>query len=392
MTTLPSFRRLVATLALALVSIPCTTLLSQAAPARPPEEQVTELIKTFLAKDFVPDWDGLKRLPGVTWAPQVTSLENCLPDGGCYTLQGRATIAGRNLTVVATGARTIVSYVYLRNGSAPFGEARLLQALEQAELAPGLARCPLPGKPAGTNWYRLKNAVLNAGILSIQTSCRGRPCEGLVLSLGEELPALQPAQLSLYSEQCTAGAERIAVSNLKPHERLAEVVVAVLASTSGPALHDWSSLAGLATDIAWNEGPPKPMNLSYMDDKDTNPVALTGSVTYAQRKFSVIASGTPSQVKNIYFDEQGMHPRGEHMLGVVYEKGITVQLVRCGPVYTSSTNNWYNLKSARTRPAMIRQSIRYEGNQVQDSYAIRLDGTLPPRDQRDRNPGVNGCQ
>jgi hypothetical protein len=253
MTTLHSFRRLVTTLA--LVSIPVTTLLSQAGPTQPPEAQVIELVTTFLARDFVLDWDGLKRLPGVTWAPQVTSLDNCLPDGGCFTLQGRATIAGRNLTVVATGARTIVSYVYLRNGSAPFGEARLLRALEQAELAPELARCPLPGK-AGTNWYRLRNAVLNPGILSIQTSCRGRPCEGLVLSLGEELPALQPAQLSLYSEQCTTGAERIAVSNLKPHERLAEVVVAVLASASGPALHDWSTLAGLATDIVWNEGPP----------------------------------------------------------------------------------------------------------------------------------------
>jgi hypothetical protein len=41
---------------------------------------------------------------------------------------------------------------------------------------------------------------------------------------------------------------------------------------------------------------------------------------------------------------------------------------------------------------MIRQSIRYDGNQVQDSYAIRLDGTLPTRDPRDRDPGVNGCR
>jgi len=80
------------------------------------------------------------------------------------------------------------------------------------------------------------------------------------------------------------------------------------------------------------------------------------------------------------------------MLGVVYEKGITVRLVRCGPVYTESTNNWYSLVGAGTRPAMIQQSIRYDGNQVQDSYALRLDGTLPARDPRDRDPGVNGCR
>ena len=80
------------------------------------------------------------------------------------------------------------------------------------------------------------------------------------------------------------------------------------------------------------------------------------------------------------------------MLGVVYEKGIAVRLVRCGPVYAQSTNNWYSLQSNRTRPAMIQQSISYDGNQVTDSYALRLDGTLPPRDSRDRDPGVAGCQ
>jgi hypothetical protein len=76
---------------------------------------------------------------------------------------------------------------------------------------------------------------------------------------------------------------------------------------------------------------------------------------------------------------------------VVYERGIAVQLVRCGPVYTESTNNWYNLTSTRTRAAMILQSIRYEGNNTQDSYALRLDGSLPARDPRDRNPGTGGC-
>ena len=40
---------------------------------------------------------------------------------------------------------------------------------------------------------------------------------------------------------------------------------------------------------------------------------------------------------------------------------------------------------------MIRQSIRYDGNQVQDAYELRLDGSLPKGDPRDRNPGVGGC-
>lgn len=97
-------------------------------------------------------------------------------------------------------------------------------------------------------------------------------------------------------------------------------------------------------------------------------------------------------MKAITLEEQGQHPRGEHLLGVVYEKGIQVRLVRCGPVYSGSTNNWYSLMSSKTRTAMIRQSISYDGNNVADSYEIRLDGSLPARDPRDRDPGVNSCQ
>ena len=41
---------------------------------------------------------------------------------------------------------------------------------------------------------------------------------------------------------------------------------------------------------------------------------------------------------------------------------------------------------------MVKQSIRYEGNQVQDSYELRLDGNLPARVARDRDPGVNACR
>jgi hypothetical protein len=118
----------------------------------------------------------------------------------------------------------------------------------------------------------------------------------------------------------------------------------------------------------------------------------SGHVSFSGREFSLLASGTPTQVKVIYFDEGGMHPRGEHLLGVLYEKGFTVQLVRCGPIYTESTNNWYRVTGARTRTVMLKQSIRHDGNQVQDSYELRLDGSLPARDQRDRDPSINGCR
>ncbi len=355
-----------------------------------PESELAGIARAYLAMSLPADWDGLEKLPAIRWAPlPVAALQSCLPDGGCFTRTGTATVGGRSFTVMATGARTMVLNIFFRNTGAPIGEAPVVAALKQAGLGAELARCPIRGGAGSTSWYRLRGANLSPGFLSIQAGRPGRPNEGYVLSHGEELPALQPNQLALYSTQCAAGAAQAPVSTRKPHEILAQAVFTLLAP-AGPALYDWKALVALPTEIAWDSAGPK--RVDYNTLGDPNPVSLNGNVAWAGRKFSVRASGTATQVKAVFFDENGMHPRGEHMLGVVYEKGIAVQLVRCGPVYTESTNNWYSLNSTRTRAAMILQSIRYEGNNVQDSYALRLDGTLPGRDPRDRNPGVNGCQ
>jgi hypothetical protein len=365
-------------------------LLSAFQSAPKPEEEFVGIVKAYLGMSLPTDWDGIEKLPNMKWAPVApTMLKNCLPNGDCFTLQGTAAIGGRNFTVVATGARTMVFHVLFRNMSAPLGEAAVVAALKQAGLTAELARCPIKRGAGGrTNWYRLTGEGVAPGHLSIQAAGSRSSNEGFVLSQGEELPPLQPNQLALYSEQCAAGAERKPVSTIKPHEQLAQTIVSLLVPAAGPALYDWKALAALS-DIRWDSAGPKQVDLSFKNDP--NPLMQSGGVSYAGRKFSLMASGTPTQVKTIYVDEQGMHPRGEHLLGVVYEKGIAVRLVRCGPIYTESTNNWYSLTSARTRPAMVRQSIGYDGNQVSDSYELRLDGSLPARDPRDRDPGVNGC-
>jgi hypothetical protein len=372
--------------AVALVSI---AVLSAFQVGRKPEEEFAGIVKAYLGVSASTDWAGLEKLPGIKWVPlPPRSLEHCLPDGGCYTRQGMAAIGGRNLAVVATGARTIAANLYLRNAAAPLGEEAVLAAVKQAGLITELARCPVAGGAGSTNWYRVKGVKLSPGFLSIQVVRGARPSEGFTVSRSEELPQLQPNQLALYSEQCGAGAGRKPVSTVKPHEQLAQTIVSLLGQAAGPALYDWKALAGLPAEMTWNPGP-KPGSPS---PNDPNPMQQTGAATYAGRKFSLLANGTATQVKTITLEELGMHPRGEHMLGVVYEKGIAVRLVRCGPVYTESTNNWYSLTSAKTRPAMIRQSIRYDGNQVQDSYELQLDGSLPARDPRDRDPGVNDCR
>jgi hypothetical protein len=352
--------------------------------------ELAGLVKAYLGMSHPADWDGVATLPGITWAPPpVTSLKNCLPNGDCFAWEGRAVLDGRPMTVVATGARTMVLNLLIRNTAAPLGAPAILAALERAGFSTEPVRCPIKDGTGGTTWHRLTGAGVSPGHLSIQPAAAGRKSEGYMLSARDELPALQPNQLALYSEQCAPGAARTPVSTVRPHESLAQEVVALLVPSSSPAPYDWKTLAALPTGIAWTGDGPKPMDLSFKNDP--NPVAQSGSVAYGGRTFSVLASGTPTQVKTVHLEELGTHPTGEHMLGVVYEKGIAVKLVRCGPVYTESTNNWYSLTSAKTRPAMVRQSIHYDGKLVSDTYELRLDGSLPPRDPRDRTPGSNGC-
>jgi len=313
-------------------------------------------------------------------------LTNCLPDGGCFTRQGTLILGDKKFLVLASGARTIVSHIYFRNATTPIGESAVVAALKQNGFSTDLVRCPVPNTNGGTNWYRLKAAAAEPGYLSVQTSCNGRPCEGFVVSLGADLPPLQPAQLRLYSENCSAAsaADRKPVSTSMPPEQLANIFAALLPPASGPAFYDWKVLPTLIPAAKWSPGGPKQF--------PPNPMQLSGQLNLSGREFSVLASGQPAKVQSISFDEMRLHPRGEDLLGHLRSQGFDAKLTRCGPVYTESINNWYAVTSPKTHPALLRQSLRLDGTQIQDAYELRFDNTLPKRDPRDRDPGVSGCK
>ena len=356
-----------------------------------PEDQLVGVLTAPLAKNFENDWRSVEKLRSVRWAPLPPNmLQNCLPDGGCFTREGVAEVGDRKLALVATGARTMVGNFYFRNTGTPFGEPALLAALQRAGYATTLARCPVPGGPGGINWYRLTSSRSEPGHLSVQTSCQGKPCEGFAVLPGVELPALQPSQLKMYSEQCVGAASaRGPVSTVLPHEQLARLLVALMPLASGPPLYDWNALTMSTNAVLWQPAGPQKANLSFKNDP--NPLMHSGEAKFSGRRFNVMVSGTPTQVRTAYLDEGGLHPRGEDLLGVLRGQGLTLQLVRCGPVYTQSINNWYRVSGATIRPVMLRQSLRLDGRQVQDTYELRLDASLPARDARDREPGVNGC-
>lgn len=366
------------------------SLVPRISAADPAEVELAKLIAAFYAQPEGADWSSVEALAGVRWAPlPPNELPNCLPDAGCYARPGGTAIAGRNLAVMATGARTFVTNLFVRNQGAPIGEAATIGALEAAGFSTQLARCPAANSRGGTNWYRLQRSGANTGFVAVQTLCNGRACEGYTLSRGEGLPQLQPNQLALYTESCAAGADRTVSSVVLPHEQVVKTITALLPPAAGPALYSWAALAKLDTKVTLS-GAAQAGDLSFKGD--TNPWMQSGYADYSGRSYSYLFSGSPTEVKVMYADEGGLHPAGEDVLGVLRSQGFTVELARCGPVYTESTNNWYRLTSAATKPAMLKQSIRRDGTQFQDAYELRLDASLPARDPRDRDPGVSGCR
>jgi hypothetical protein len=354
------------------------------------ETAIATIARIFLSPSYNTDWSGLEKLPGIKWAAlPPTALQNCLPDGGCFARQGTAILGGKNLSVLATGARTIVTHLYLRNAGPAIGEASVLSAVKQAGFSAELARCPVPGTIGGTNWYRLK-ASGSEGYLAAQTSCNGKPCEGFTFTMGKDLPPLQANQLRLYSEQCSAGAAtRKPVSTSSPQEELAQALASLIPPASGPAFYDWKTMESLLPKASWQPGP-KSFSPPTSDEPFNH--QRSAQLTLAQREFSLSAKGVQAQVKEVTVDEMPMHAKGEDVLGLLRSQGFDVRLARCGPIYTESINNWYAVTSPKTHPVMLKQSIRSEGKQAQDAYDLRLDNTLPKRDPRDRDPGVNGCR
>jgi hypothetical protein len=135
----------------------CLSSLAQATPA--PEDELARIVKMLVAKNASNEWSAVDGIPGSRWAAlPPKSLQNCLPDGACFARQGTLALGGRNLVLIATGARSFLRHVYVRNTGAAFGESGVLAALQKAGIATELARCPVPGTAGDTNWYRLKAA------------------------------------------------------------------------------------------------------------------------------------------------------------------------------------------------------------------------------------------
>lgn len=361
-------------------------------------DDVVALVKGFMAHGS--DWQSIEKVKAVAWKPlPPTMLENCLPDGGCFTRAGVAQIGGHGVTVMATGARTMTGNFYVKNTGAHVGEAALVDALTRAGLEPKVARCPL--KPAdavhNSKWWQVKGAGQAEGFVSLTYSCGAKRCEGVGFHSGPDLPGLDPAELAMYSETCGASvAAGKPVSSSLPHQEIAKTVAAAIPASGEAQPYSWDTMRTRLAGFTWTPGKlyPHDEKLAYDNDPNTWSLNGTGMASLAKRDFSTMVTGDATFARVLRLEEGGSHPRGEEalLLKALRADGFTVTLARCGKVYTEQKLTWYKLTSAKTQPAFLLIDTGKEGAREHARYRLYLDGKLPPLYAGEANAGTGQCR
>lgn len=360
-------------------------------------DDVAGLIKRLMTHGGA-DWGSVEDVKSISWKPLPPKmLEHCLPDGGCFTRSGSAKIGGRPVTLLATGARTMVFNFYIKNSGPHVGKAALVEALKSAGLSPVLSRCPLKPNDANHNskWWRVKSGEAK-GFVSLTYSCGAKRCEGVGYSAGSDLPKLDPGELAMYSEQCAASAASAkAVASELPHQAIAKMIATTIPAANEAQPYAWDVLRSRVPGFSWNKALwPHDPKTSYDDDPNHWMLSGTGMLSLATRDFSMLATGDKANARLLRMEESGSHPKGEDvaLLKALSDDGFEVALARCGKVYTEQKLTWYKLTRPEKRDAYLLIDTGNEGKREHTRYRIYLDGQLPPLKPGEANAGSGRCR
>jgi hypothetical protein len=180
-------------------------LVASAAVAAPPAaapSTLAEFLKPFLIlpADSGGAWEDLGRNPAVHWTSTPTMTNKPSPDGNFFAQVGQGSLGGRSIAVVATGARSMVFSIYLRDPAPPIEPEALAGGLRQAGFTLAPARCSIdPRNPSPRRWYRLGLAKKKPAFLYVGPTQTGG--WGYTLYLGD-LPSMSQAEAALYSDNC----------------------------------------------------------------------------------------------------------------------------------------------------------------------------------------------
>lgn len=369
-----------------------------AAGAQAPGERLAQSMSALMlpanATHSFNDWDYLDAVKAVRWTPLPPKMLNdALSDGSYFSRGGAMELDGRRVSVTATGARTMVTHVYFRSSGAPIGEAAVLAALQRSGLALELVRCPIKASPAaGGKWWRISGAGKRPAWLRLQTSCDGAKCEDFGLLLGEKLPSMTPQESRLYTDRCGPGAA--AATRAAPpaawDEQLASLFAALIPA-QGAAAVDWKALEKV-TAIRWQALPPKEIAQPPWDDGSRH--YRPGELDIGGRVLRVTATGTRTNVLNVYLEDQMSHADRGDALRALWSKGYAVQLARCGKLYQLASQTWYRVTKTGFLPATVRRGIRCDTSacpKAGEDYRLAFTGTLPPLQPGEVDAVANRC-
>ncbi len=124
------------------------------------------------------------------------------PDGNYFTRPGRGMASGRPLDVLATGARSGVFSVYIRDPRATSNADGTAAEFRQAGYAVSLARCPInPQAATAKRWLKVTAPGKAPAFLSVGPLVSGGAGYTLFLA-DEQLSPLTGRDATLYTDNC----------------------------------------------------------------------------------------------------------------------------------------------------------------------------------------------
>lgn len=186
--------------ALALALFPTSAL-----AADPAAVALVELVRPLLQPaspyNSPPDWSQLDTVKAIRWGAGPVDSDKPSPDGNYFARPGQATLAGRPVQVVATGARTMVMSYYFRNPAGPIPPDEIVAGFKAGGFAVAPARCAInPAQAAPRRWYRISHPKKRAAFFYVGPLASGG--QGYTLFTGDELPAMTPAEAAVYTDRC----------------------------------------------------------------------------------------------------------------------------------------------------------------------------------------------
>jgi len=355
------------------------------ASAQSAEDELAQVVAALMmptgSEGSYGDWLQIESVKQIRWeALPPNMLDNALPDGSYFTRRGLANLGGRPFGVVATGARTMVMNIYLRNvGQAPVGEPTVIAALQRKGFTLDLARCPVQGSAgAGNQWWRIQAPGKQPAFFNSQTNCNGKPCEGYAVLLDSKLPTLTPEQQGLYTDRCTGAKAGSAAPAAAAWDAQLAALFTSLIPTSPSGAVPWTAIDQVQA-VQWAPMPPQQMQTPPWSDTE-NHFYRGGQADLGGRVFYLTATGTKDSVRNVHLEDQATQANRGDALKVLQQQGYDVQLVRCGKLYQLSTAKWYRVAGPGKRTVMLLRNVRCDTvacPKGQENYTLALDGALP---------------